>query len=61
MLIQSGVLQYRRDADCYVLNAAENMAQKVMVFIRMGMRNTPDNLLAPAAFLLGPDQRYASA
>lgn len=60
MLIQSGVLLYRRDADCYVLNAAENMAQKVMVFIRMGMRNSPDSLLAPAAFLLGPDQRHAA-
>lgn len=56
MLIQSGVLLYRREAACYVLNPAENMAQKVMVFIRMGMRNNPDALLAPAAFLLGPDQ-----
>ena len=36
------------------------MAQKVMVFIRMGMRNSPDSLLAPAAFLLGPDQRHAA-
>ncbi|MDD5391922.1 MAG: hypothetical protein PHE17_02760 [Thiothrix sp.] len=61
MLIQSGVLMYRRDADCYVLNPAESMTQKVMVFIRMGMRNSPDSLLAPAAFLLGPDQRYAAA
>lgn len=60
MLIQSGVLLYRREAACYVLNPAENMAQKVMVFIRMGMRNSPDSLLAPAAFLLGPDQRQAA-
>lgn len=61
MLIQSGVLLYRRDADCYVLNAADGMAQKVMVFIRMGMRNSPDSLLAPAAFLLSPEQRQAFA
>lgn len=61
MLIQSGVLLYRRDADCYVLNAADDMAQKVMVFIRMGMRNNPDSLLAPAAFLLSPEQRQTFA
>lgn len=60
MLIQSGVLLYRREASCYVLNPAENMTQKVMVFIRMGMRNNPDALLAPAAFLLSPDQRQAA-
>ena len=61
MLIQSGVLVYRRDAACYLLNPAENMAQKVMVFIRMGLRNSPDSLLSPAAFLLGPEQHQALA
>lgn len=61
MLIQSGVLLHRRDADCYVLNPAENMAQKVMVFIRMGLRNSPEDLLSPAAFLLSPEQRQALA
>lgn len=61
MLIQSGVLLYRRDADCYILNPAENAAQKVMVFIRMGMRNSPDSLLAPAAFLLNPADDYRQA
>lgn len=61
MLIQSGVLLHRRDADCYVLNPAENMAQKVMVFIRMGLRNSPESLLSPAAFLLSPEQRQALA
>lgn len=61
MLIQSGVMLYRRDADCYVLNPAEAMAQKVMVFIRMGLRNSPDSLLSPAAFLLSPEQRQALA
>lgn len=61
MLIQSGVLLHRREAECYVLNPAENMAQKVMVFIRMGMRNSPDSLLSPAAFLLSPEQRQALA
>ncbi|MBU0656104.1 MAG: hypothetical protein KJ914_13370 [Gammaproteobacteria bacterium] len=60
MLIQSEVLLYRREAACYVLNPAEGMAQKVMIFIRMGMRNSPDSLLAPAAFLLGPDQRQTA-
>jgi len=60
MLIQSGVLMYRREAACYVLNPAENMAQKVMVLIRMGMRNSPDSLLSPAAFLLSPEQRHAA-
>lgn len=60
MLIQSGVLLYRRDTDCYVLNPAESMTQKVMVFIRMGMRNSPDSLLAPAAFLLSPEQRQVA-
>ncbi len=61
MLIQSGVLLHRREAECYVLNPAENMAQKVMVFIRMGMRNSPESLLSPAAFLLSPEQRQALA
>lgn len=61
MLIQSGVLLHRRDVECYVLNPAENMAQKVMVFIRMGLRNSPENLLSPAAFLLSPEQRQALA
>jgi hypothetical protein len=60
MLIQSEVLLYRRDTDCYILNPAESMAQKVMVFIRMGMRNSPDSLLAPAAFLLSPNQHQAA-
>lgn len=59
MLIQSEVLLYRNDVACYVLNPAESMAQKVMVFIRMGMRNNPESLLAPAAFLLNPEQRQA--
>jgi hypothetical protein len=61
MLIQSGVMLYRRDADCYVLNPAESMAQKVMVLIRMGLRNSPDSLLSPAAFLLSPEQQQALA
>jgi hypothetical protein len=61
MLIQSGVLLHRREAECYVLNPAENMAQKVMVFIRMGLRNSPESLLSPAAFLLSPEQRQALA
>lgn len=61
MLIQSGVMLHHRDTECYVLNPAENMAQKIMVFLRMGLRSSPDSLLSPAAFLLSPEQRQALA
>lgn len=57
MLIQSGVFLHRRDAGCYVLNPAENMAQKVMVFIRMGLKNAEDLRSSPVAFLLASGQQ----
>lgn len=51
MLMQNGVLLYKRELECYVLNPAENMSQKVMVFLRMGMKGSPEGF-TPAAFLL---------
>ncbi len=44
MLIQSGVLINDRENRCYVLNPATDMAQKVLVFIRIGMKNQPEQI-----------------
>ncbi len=59
MLVQSGVFLKRLSLEYYVLNSDESMAQKVMVFIRMGSRDqaTRSSL---TSFLLGrgrDDQR----
>jgi len=51
VLMQNGVLLYKRELECYVLNSAEDMSQKVMVFLRMGMKGSPEGF-TPAAFLL---------
>jgi len=52
MLVQSGVFLKRLSLEYYVLNSDESMAQKVMVFIRMGSKD-PTTRSGLTSFLLG--------
>ncbi|MGF1645291.1 MAG: hypothetical protein ACFCUJ_16760 [Thiotrichales bacterium] len=44
MLLQSGVLLSDREHRCYILNSSAEVAQKVLVFIRVGMKSQPEQL-----------------
>ncbi len=44
MLVQTGVFLNDLNNECYILNSSPEMAQKVLVFIRIGMKDQPGNL-----------------
>jgi hypothetical protein len=44
MLVQTGVFLNDLNNECYILNSSPDMAQKVLVFIRIGMKDQPGNL-----------------
>ena len=52
LLVQTGVLINDLKNECYILNASREMKQKVLVFIRIGMKNQPE-ALDNVQFLLG--------
>lgn len=43
MLIQTKVFKQDTNHECYILNADDKYAQKVMVFLRMGMKESPSS------------------
>ncbi len=44
MLVQTGIFLNDLDNECYILNSSPDMAQKVLVFIRIGMKDQPGDL-----------------
>ncbi|MGF1548194.1 MAG: hypothetical protein ACFCUG_12795 [Thiotrichales bacterium] len=60
MLMQSGVLLSDRDHRCYLLNPSAEVAQKVLVFIRVGMKSQPEQL-ENFHFMLQDRSAYAAA
>lgn len=52
LLVQTGVLINDLKNECYILNASREMKQKVLVFIRIGMKNQPEEL-DNVQFMLG--------
>ena len=44
MLVQTGVFINDLNNECYILNSSPDMAQKVLVFIRIGMKDQPGDL-----------------
>ena len=44
MLVQTGVFLNDLNNECYILNSSPDMAQKVLVFIRIGMKDQPGDL-----------------
>jgi len=44
MLVQTGVFLNDLNNECYILNSSPEMAQKVLVFIRIGMKDQPGEL-----------------
>ena len=47
MLVQTGVFLNDLDNECYILNPTPDMAQKVLVFIRIGMKDQPSDIETP--------------
>ncbi len=43
MLVQSGVLQNNQENEAYVLNSSSEMNQKVLVLMRLGMKEQPED------------------
>ncbi len=60
MLVQSGVFINDLRRECYILNASAEAAQKVMVFLRLGMKDQPEKL-EQVRFLLGEQRPLPSA
>ena len=60
MLVQSGVFINDLRRECYILNASADAAQKVMVFLRLGMKDQPEKL-EQVRFMLGEQPPLPSA
>lgn len=59
MLIQSHVFLKDADHQSYILNADEKMAQKVMVMIRMGMKDDPKDI-GIVSFLMNETEDFSA-
>lgn len=59
MLIQSKVFLKDNESQCYVLNSDEKLAQKVMVMIRMGMKDDPKDV-GIVSFLMNDEENIST-
>ena len=54
LLVQTGIFINDLRNECYILSGRADVAGKVMVFLRLGMKDQPDKI-ENVQFLLNPD------